>query len=146
MITIKATFISSRVEWDTINIKGHPQKVMKKFHEFQNIINDKDVLLMNVVEVADSKTYSEANLNPHKKYLITCSEVSDSKIIRPSKCVRVLEIENSTPIIQDYITRYRSDMITEPELLKQLEQFSQDDIIKYVLSVINKSKSKIINQ
>ena len=142
MITIKATFISSRVECDTISIKGHPQKVMKKFHEFQNIINDKDVLLMNVVEVADSKTYSEANLNPHKKYLITCSEVSDSKIIRPSKCVRVLEIENSIPLIQDIVTKYKSDFLTREEALKQFESFSQDDIIKYFMAIIDKSKNK----
>lgn len=142
MITIKATFISSRVEWDTISIKGHPQKVMKKFHEFQNIINDKDVLLMNVVEVADSKTYQEASLNPHKKYLITCSEVTDNKIIRPSKCVRVLEIENSIPLIQDIVTKYKSDFLTREEALKQFESFSQDDIIKYFMAIIDKSKNK----
>lgn len=142
MITIKATFISSRVEWDTISIKGHPQKVMKKFHEFQNIINDKDVLLMNVVEVADSKTYQEASLNPHKKYLITCSEVTDNKIIRPSKCVRVLEIENSIPLIQDIVTKYKSDFLTREEALKQFEAFSQDDIIKYFMAIIDKSKNK----
>lgn len=142
MITIKATFISSRVEWDTISIKGHPQKVMKKFHEFQNIINDKDVLLMNVVEVADSKTYQEASLNPHKKYMITCSEVTDNKIIRPSKCVRVLEIENSIPLIQDIVTKYKSDFLTREEALKQFESFSQDDIIKYFMAIIDKSKNK----
>jgi hypothetical protein len=143
MITVKATYVSSRIQWDTISIKGHPQKVMKKFHEFHNVINEKDVLLMQVVEVSDSKIYKEANLNPNKKYLITCSEVTDNKIVRPSKCVRVLEIENSIPLIQDIVTKYKSDFLTREQAFKQFETFSQDDIIKYFMAIIDKSKQKI---
>jgi hypothetical protein len=140
MQNVIAVYIGSRVVWNTINLKGREQKVMVTLHEWNNVTDEHGELIAKIIETKEAKSYE--NLIQWKKYRITASEITTEKIIRPSKCERIPEIINNIPVIQDIVTRYKSDMITEEGLWKAMEQFSQDDILKYIIAVINKSKTK----
>jgi len=144
MINVYAIFQGQRsVDSSFINKEGKMIVGKKILYHWTNIRSDKNELLSESCEVGDAKSYKEANPIMFKRYKITCSEITkDGKIMRPSSCSRVENTVDNSLVIQDWITRYKSKMIGRSELYKNLEKFSQDDLIRYFIIVIDRSMSQ----